>query len=299
MQDWLDRFAVHLGSERRLSPLTVDGYRRELSRFMQRLREENVRDWAKVDETRVRDYITRRHRQGVGAASLERALSAIRGFYKYLLREGAAVHNPAAGVSAPRGARRLPDALDVDRVGALLDMPATNALEIRDRAMFELMYSSGLRLSETVSLNVGDVNLKDSLVRVTGKGAKQRVVPVGGIACEWIRSWLGKRPTLAVADDAALFVSRRGTRLTARAIQARLAKWARAQGIDRPVHPHMLRHSFASHMLESSGDLRAVQELLGHADISTTQVYTHLDFQHLAEVYDRAHPRARRPRTKR
>lgn len=299
MQDWLDRFATHLGGERRLSPLTVDGYRRELVRFMQRLAEEDVCDWRRVDEPRVRDYITRRHRQGAGAPTLERALSAIRSFYKYLLREGAASHNPAAGVSAPRARRRLPDALDVDRVSALLDMPVKGPLDVRDRAMFELMYSSGLRLSETVSLDSSDVNLEDALVRVTGKGAKQRIVPVGRVACEWLRSWLRERPSQAGAEQTALFVSRRGTRLTARAVQARLARWARAQGIDRPVHPHMLRHSFASHMLESSGDLRAVQELLGHADISTTQVYTHLDFQHLTEVYDRAHPRARRSKSKR
>ena len=299
MHDWLDRFATHLGTERRLSPLTVDGYRREIVRFMERLAEEEVHDWRNVDESRVRDFIARRHRQGAGAPSLERTLSAIRGFFKYLLREGVATHNPAAGVIAPRGKRRLPDALDVDRVSALLDMPVKSPLDVRDRAMFELMYSSGLRLSETVSLDTGDVNLTDALVRVTGKGAKQRVVPVGSVACDWLRKWLRERPGRAAGDEAALFVSRRGTRLTARAVQARLTRWARVQGFDRPVHPHMLRHSFASHMLESSGDLRAVQELLGHADISTTQIYTHLDFQHLAEVYDRAHPRARRVKSKR
>ena len=164
--------------------------------------------------------------------------------------------------------------------------------------MFELMYSSGLRLAETVSLNLNDVNLNDALVQVTGKGAKQRVVPVGAIACQWLRTWLGERAALAANDETALFVGRRGRRLSPRAVQMRLTRWASLQGLGRPVHPHMLRHSFASHMLESSGDLRAVQELLGHADISTTQVYTHLDFQHLAQVYDQAHPRARRRKTK-
>jgi len=298
METWLARFEAHLGRERRLSPLTVDGYRRELLQFFRALQEQNVHDWDGADTSLVRAYIARRHRQGAGAATLERTLSAIRSFYKYLLREGAAGHNPAKAVSAPRSRRRLPDTLDVDRVGALLDKPATGVLEVRDRAMFELMYSSGLRLSETVSLDLGDVSLNDSLVRVMGKGAKQRVVPVGGVACEWLRAWLEHRAALAAAEEAAMFVSRRGSRITARSVQARLARWARAQGIDRRVHPHMLRHSFASHMLESSGDLRAVQELLGHADISTTQVYTHLDFQHLAEVYDRAHPRARRHKSK-
>jgi integrase/recombinase XerC len=298
MHDWLDRFVTHLGSERRLSLLTVDGYRREIARFLQRLADQDVADLRQVDESRVRDYIARRHRQGAGAPTLQRALSAIRSFYKFLLREGVATHNPAAGVIAPRGTRKLPDALDVDRVSALLDMPPKSALDVRDRAMFELMYSSGLRLAETVSLNVGDVDLNEALVQVTGKGAKQRVVPVGTVACKWLRRWLGERPAQASGHETALFVSRRGTRLTARAVQARLERWARIQGLGRPVHPHMLRHSFASHMLESSGDLRAVQELLGHADISTTQIYTHLDFQHLAEVYDRAHPRARRRKSK-
>ncbi len=298
MHDRLSRFVTHLGSERRLSPLTVDGYRREIARFVQRLADQGVADLRVVDESRVRDYIARRHRQGAGAPTLQRALSAIRSFYKFLLREGAATHNPAAGVIAPRAKRKLPDALDVDRVSALLDMLPKSALDVRDRAMFELMYSSGLRLAETVSLDMGDVDLNDALVQVTGKGAKQRVVPVGTVACKWLRSWLGERSTQACGHETALFVSRRGTRLTARAIQARLERWARIQGFDRPVHPHMLRHSFASHMLESSGDLRAVQELLGHADISTTQIYTHLDFQHLAEVYDRAHPRARRRKSK-
>ena len=298
MDDWIERFAVHMGSERRLSPLTVDGYRREIARFAQRLADQGVDDWRAVDESRVRDYITRRHRQGGGARTLQRALSAIRSFYKFLLREGAATHNPAAGVSAPRGTRKLPRALDVDLVTALLDMPAEGGLAIRDRAMFELMYSSGLRLAETVSLNLGDIDLKEALVQVTGKGSKQRVVPVGSVACECLANWLSERPALATGTETAIFVSRRGTRLTGRSVQARLARWARIQGLDRPVHPHMLRHSFASHMLESSGDLRAVQELLGHADISTTQVYTHLDFQHLAEIYDQAHPRARRRKSK-
>lgn len=298
MHDWIERFLTHIGSERRLSPLTVDGYRREILRLQTRLADQGVSDWRDVDEPRIRDYVSRRHRQGAGAPTLQRALSAIRSFYKFLLREGAASHNPAAGVAAPRARRKLPDALDVDRVSALLEMPVKGALDTRDRAMFELMYSSGLRLAETVSLNVGDINLKDALVQVTGKGAKQRVVPVGTIACGWLLSWLGERASLAAGAETALFVGRRGNRLTARAVQARLARWARIQGLGRPVHPHMLRHSFASHMLESSGDLRAVQELLGHADISTTQVYTSLDFQHLAEVYDKAHPRARRRKSK-
>lgn len=292
MHDWLNRFLTHLGSERRLSPLTVDGYRREITRFARRLAEQDVGDWRAVDSARVRDYVSWRHRQGAGAPSLQRALSAIRSFYKYLLREGVVTHNPGAGISAPRATRRLPDALDVDRVSALLDMPAKSDLDVRDRAMFELMYSSGLRLAETVSLDVGDLNLKDALVHVTGKGAKQRIVPVGAVAGDWLARWLAARPARAAADDAALFVSRRGTRLTARAVQARLARWARIQGIQQRVHPHMLRHSFASHMLESSGDLRAVQELLGHASVATTQLYTHVEQDRLRTIHARYHPRA-------
>ena len=299
MRDWLNRFLTHLGTERRLSPLTVDGYRRELERFGKRLEEQGVASWSGVDVSRVRDYVSRRHRQGAGSATLQRTLSAIRTFYHFLLREGVVGSNPASGVSAPRGTRKLPDALDVDRVSALLDGPVESVLDVRDRAMFELMYSSGLRLAETVSLDVADLDLKDALVQVTGKGAKQRIVPVGATAREWLVRWLGERAGLAAAGEGALFVGRRGRRLTARAVQARLARWARLRGLSRPVHPHMLRHSFASHLLESSGDLRAVQELLGHADIGTTQIYTHLDFQHLAEVYDRAHPRARRRGSKR
>jgi integrase/recombinase XerC len=299
MDDWIERFLSHMGNERRLSPLTVDGYKRDLVQFHSRLQDEGVDDWRGVNESRVRDYIARRHRQGAGAPSLQRNLSAIRSFYKFLLREGAAAHNPAAGVAAPRARRKLPRALDVDGMNALLEMPIAGALDVRDRALFELMYSSGLRLAEVVSLNIGDVNLRDALVQVTGKGAKQRVVPVGSVACEWLRRWSGERAAHCASGETALFLSRRGTRLTARAVQARLSRLGKLQGLDRPVHPHMLRHSFASHMLESSGDLRAVQELLGHADISTTQIYTHLDFQHLADVYDKAHPRARRRKGKR
>ena len=298
MNQWIARFVSHIGSERRLSPLTVKGYRRELERFGHHLGDQEVRTWGDVDEAQVRAFVARRHRQGAGARSLQRTLSAVRSFYKFLMREGAAARNPATGVSAPRLRRKLPDVLDVDGVSALLDMPVGDPLGVRDRAMFELMYSSGLRLAEIVALDLRDVDLGDSLVQVTGKGAKQRVLPIGRVARKWLNRWLDERPGMARRGETAMFISRRGTRLTGRAIQARLSKWALLRGIGRPVHPHMLRHSFASHMLESSGDLRAVQELLGHADISTTQVYTHLDFQHLARVYDKAHPRAKRRKGK-
>ena len=256
--------------------------------------EQGIAEWRALGTASVRAYAARLHRRGLGGRTIQRALSAIRSFYDYLLREGLVQRNPALGVSAPRSPRKLPRVLDVDRVTRLLDREARDPLTLRDKAIIELLYSSGLRVSELVRLDVGDVNLSDSLVEVTGKGNKTRILPVGDAACDAIRAWLLPRVTLARSGELALFIARTGGRLKARSVQQRLAEWAKRQGLGQRLHPHMLRHSFASHMLESSGDLRAVQELLGHADISTTQVYTSLNFQHLAEVYDRAHPRARR-----
>lgn len=294
MRDAIERFVSHLRDERRLSPLTCDGYRREIGRLADFLERDGVGEWPSVGESHVRAFVAACHRRGAGARSVQRALSAVRTFYRYLEREGEVERNPAIGVTAPRPRRTLPSALDVDGMAALLDIPAEDPLALRDRAMFEVMYSCGLRLAETVSLDLADVDLRDGLVSVTGKGAKQRVVPLGAVAAGWLERWLAARAAFARDGEPAVFVGRRGVRLTGRSIQARLAKWARALALGQPVHPHVLRHSFASHMLESSGDLRAVQELLGHADIGTTQIYTHLDFQHLARVYDAAHPRARR-----
>ena len=226
--------------------------------------------------------------------SLRRRLSAVRTFCHWLVREGELGHNPAIDVRTPKPARHLPAVLDTDLVGRLLDIPGDAPDVLRDRAILELFYSSGLRLAELCALDLGDVDLHDAQVRVTGKGAKTRIVPVGRFARAAIQAWLAVRGSLAQAGEAALFVGARGARRCARAVQGRVSYWAQRQGIGRHVHPHMLRHSFATHVLESSGDLRAVQELLGHADIKTTQVYTHLDFQHLAQVYDAAHPRAKR-----
>jgi integrase/recombinase XerC len=220
-------------------------------------------------------------------------LSAWRGFYRYLAREHGYASNPCAGVRAPKAARRLPHALSPDEASRLLDLEPKDALAVRDRAMFELFYSSGLRLSELTALAPGDVNFADGTARVTGKGSKKRIVPVGSKALEAMRSWLDARSRIPRLDQAALFVNRAGRRLSVRSVQQRLKACALRQGISTRVHPHVLRHSFASHVLQSSGDLRAVQEMLGHASISSTQVYTHLDFQHLAKVYDAAHPRAR------
>lgn len=292
--NWIARFLRHLEQERRLSAHTVSGYRRDLTRFWTHLEAQGGTDWAAVDSHCVRAYVASRHRQGQAGRSLQRELSALRSFYRYLHKEGLVPHNPVQGVRAPRSARPLPKALDVDQVDRLLALDTRDPLGLRDRALMELIYSSGLRLSEAVRLDVIDLDLGQGLVRVTGKGRKSRDLPVGCKAREALEGWLVARRGLANAGETALFVGRRGGRLTPRAVQYRLREWSRRQGLDRSVHPHMLRHSFATHLLESSGDLRAVQELLGHANISTTQVYTHLDFQHLARVYDRAHPRARR-----
>jgi integrase/recombinase XerC len=223
-------------------------------------------------------------------------LSAMRTFFRFLMQEGLILHNPAADVPAPRTGRRLPGVLDVDRMGSLLMIQDEHPLAIRDRAIMELVYSSGLRLSELIALDVGDLRLAEGLIKVLGKGRKTRIVPVGKMACQILSQWLNIRDQIAEAGELAVFINQRGTRLSARSVQARLHKWSLVQGLDTRVYPHLLRHAFASHLLESSGDLRAIQELLGHADIATTQIYSHLDFQHLSEVYDRTHPRAKRKR---
>jgi integrase/recombinase XerC len=290
----IDRFEQHLRDERRLSPLTCKHYRRDLEQFNRYREEQALMYWRELDAQHVRAFVAGRHRAGLSGRSIQRLLSAVRTFYAYLIREGEASYDPAADVSAPKSASKLPKVLDVDAMAALLETDGDDPLLLRDRAIFELIYSSGLRLAETAQLNLVDVDLAEGLVRVLGKGSKPRVVPVGRHARAAVRQWLQQRSAMTSLEQPALFVSRHGNRLSPRSIQARLTRLSQLQGLGRPVNPHMLRHSFASHMLESSGDLRAVQELLGHADIGTTQIYTHLDFQHLAKVYDAAHPRARR-----
>ncbi|KAA1172393.1 tyrosine recombinase XerC [Marinobacter salinexigens] len=284
----------HLGSEKRHSPRTCDSYRRDLGRLSVWLNQSDVTQWRDVDSHYLRRYVATLSREGLGGRSIARHLSAIRRFYQFLLREKLVKDNPALDIRAPKAARRLPKAVDVDQVNHLLDTDPDDPLEIRDLCMFELMYSSGLRLSELVGLDLDSVDHRGHEIRVLGKGSKERILPVGRKALAALDVWLPVRSALAGEAEPALFVSRRGNRLSARSVQARLSRWGIAKGADQGLHPHMLRHSFASHMLESSGDLRAVQELLGHADIATTQVYTHLDFQHLARVYDQSHPRARR-----
>jgi integrase/recombinase XerC len=289
---WIDRFLHHLRTERRLSDNTGKHYRRDLLELQDWCGKAGLDDWRNLDSQHVRHYAAQCHRRGLSGRSIQRRLSALRSFYNYLLREQAVTLNPGLDVRAPKSEQHLPDTLNVDDIASLLNVNSEDVLIVRDLAMLELMYSSGLRLSELVSLNHGDVDFNDRTVRVTGKGAKTRVLPVGDKAIGALRAWQQLRPQRG--SEPAIFTGRGGKRLGVRAVQQRVKDWARRQGIPGDVHPHTLRHSFASHLLESSGDLRAVQELLGHADISTTQVYTHLDFQHLAQVYDKAHPRARK-----
>lgn len=293
---WLERFFGYIQHERRLSPHTLKNYQRDLSRLQEYCEAMNIADWTALDSFAVRHYVAWRHRKGIGGRSLQRELSALRSFYNFLLREQVVGSNPAVGVPAPKAEKRLPKALDVDQTGRLLDIHEETPLALRDRAMMELVYSSGLRLAELISMDLDSIDRSDATVRITGKGSKTRVVPVGRVALQALQEWLRVRGQLASPEQQALFVSKDGKRLSARSVQQRLKQWSQKQGLDSRVHPHMLRHSFASHILESSGDLRAVQELLGHADIATTQVYTHLDFQHLAKVYDQAHPRAHKRR---
>ena len=290
----LRQFLDYLRFERRLSPRTVEAYQRDLLEYLQFCDQHHLCAWNRVNQQQIRRYAAARHRDGLSGKSLQRHLSSLRGAFNFRLREGLIDSNPAEGVRAPKVQRKLPATLDVDQVAHLLEIPGDDPLDFRDRAIMELFYSAGLRLSELASLDTHAVRNNDGLLDVLGKGSKARRVPVGGKAQQAIEAWLRVRGQLASHDEAALFVSSRGGRLRPRSIEARLQQRARQQGMPRNVHPHMLRHSFASHMLESSADLRAVQELLGHADISTTQIYTHLDFQHLAKVYDQSHPRARR-----
>lgn len=296
-QQWLDAFFDHLRYERRLSAHTVSAYRRDLTEFINYCDYQAIDGLASVRSMDVRQYAARLNRQGKAPASIQRNLSAVRTLYKFLIVQNAVTTNPTADVQAPKKRRRLPSTLDVDTMTALLELAADEPLAIRDRTMMELLYSSGLRLAELVSLDLDSIDRDDRSLRVIGKGSKERALPIGSRALEALNLWLKTRPLLAAPDEQAMFVGRNGGRLSRRSVQSRVKYWAQRQGIDLNVYPHLFRHSFATHLLESGGDLRAVQELLGHADISTTQVYTHLDFQHLARIYDKAHPRARKKKS--
>lgn len=289
IESYLDELRV----ARRCSPHTVSNYARDLRSVAGSAQSRDLSDWDQIEPADVRAIIAEQHREGISGRSLARRLSALRGLYNYLIKLGRAKVNPATDILAPKDKKSLPATLNPDEVSRLLKQNVSDPMVCRDIAMFELMYSSGLRLAELVSLNLADLDLSVEQVRVTGKGGKTRDLPVGKPAIEAINKWLGFRRSLPGADGSAVFLSSRGKRIAPRTVQMRLKKLAESQGLKRDCYPHMLRHSFASHMLESSGDLRAVQELLGHKDISTTQIYTHLDFQHLARVYDESHPRAR------
>jgi len=290
----LPEFECHLRDERQLSPHTLSNYRRDLLSVIRFCDEQGISRWRELRPQQVRTFAAQIHRQGLGGRSIQRKLSALRSFCRYLIKQGVLSQNPAQDIRAPKTARKLPHTLDVDRVQCLLDGKAHDWLTQRDLAMMELMYSSGLRLAELVGLDLQQLDLRQGEARVLGKGRKTRIVPVGRKAVGVLQAWLTTRATHCAEGESALFINRNGTRLGARSVQQRMRRWATRQGLDSRLHPHALRHSFATHVLESSGDLRAVQELLGHANLSTTQIYTHLDFQRLAEVYDKAHPRARK-----
>jgi integrase/recombinase XerC len=292
--EWVAAFRRHLATERRLSPHTDSNYARDLGALVKYCDRQSIAEWRALDSQHVRTFAAHSHAAGLAPRSIQRRLSAVRSFCNYLVRERALPTNPGYEIRAPKAGRRLPHTLDADQMARLLDVPPGDALVARDHALMELLYSSGLRLAELVGLDLLDLDLADRTVRLLGKGNKSRIVPVGKQAVKALERWLRSRPTLAKPTEMAVFIGRNGRRLGARAVQLRVAHWARRQGLGVPVHPHLFRHSFASHLLESSGELRGVQELLGHADISTTQIYTHLDFQHLARIYDRTHPRARK-----
>ena len=289
-----DDYLSHLAHERRLAALTLQHYRRDLETLGGLVGEGGL---SVLQHEDVRRFIAQLHGKGLSAKSLARLLSAWRGFFEYARKHGHLAHNPADGVRAPKSAKHLPEVLSPDEACKLVAIEDDTPWGKRDRALFELAYSCGLRVSELVGLDIDALDLDSGEVRVTGKGSKTRIVPVGKPALTAIAQWLQVRKALPGAELPALFLGPRGTRLSVRMVQTRIKMWAARQGITQDLHPHMLRHSFASHVLQSSGELRAVQEMLGHASIASTQVYTHLDFQHLAKVYDAAHPRAKRKTT--
>ncbi|HHQ6539369.1 TPA: tyrosine recombinase XerC [Serratia fonticola] len=289
----VDAFLRYLKVERQLSPLTQISYSRQLQALIAMASELGVSEWPMLDAARVRQLAARSKRAGLQSSSLALRLSALRSFLDWLVGQGVISANPAKGIRTPRSGRHLPKNIDVDEMNQLLNIDLNDPLAVRDRAMLEVMYGAGLRLAELVGLDCRHVDLGGGEIWVLGKGSKERKLPIGRTAVTWLEHWLALRDLFAPQDDA-MFLSNQGKRISARNVQKRFAEWGVKQGVNSHIHPHKLRHSFATHMLESSGDLRAVQELLGHANLTTTQIYTHLDFQHLANVYDAAHPRAKR-----
>ncbi len=290
----LERFFIYLESERKYSSHTLSAYQRDIKAFTAYCVQQYQTVWANIDEALIRQFVAAQHRKGLSGRSLQRRLSAVRTLFNYLRRHYGLKSNPAVGVPAPKSPKRLPETLGVDQLNRMLAQPDDDPLAYRDHAMMELLYGCGLRLSELTGLNLADIDWQQQVLTVMGKGRKERRVPFGKKALEALNTWMTARTPLLKQEQAALFLSKNGQRISNRNVQQRLKSRALKQGLNGNAYPHMLRHSFASHILESSGDLRAVQELLGHANLTTTQIYTHLDFQHLAGVYDKAHPRSRK-----
>lgn len=292
MHELLDDYLDFLHFERGLSEHTRNNYQRDIAQLLQQY----PQDLKKLTPQHIRRSIASLHSQGLSGRSIARMLSSWRGFFNYLVLHHQFPANPAVGLRAPKSPKTLPHALSIEQTSKLVELEGNDPLVVRDRAMLELFYSSGLRLSELVGLNLDRLDLQEGVVTVIGKGNKTRMVPLGSKASQALHDWLAIRPMWLTKHptETAVFVSQHGRRIHGRTVQMRIHDWAIKQGLHNHVHPHMLRHSFASHVLQSSGDLRAVQEMLGHANISTTQVYTHLDFQHLSKIYDAAHPRARK-----
>jgi len=292
----VDDFLRRLQEQKRYSPLTCKNYQRQLNTLLNFLNAENIKGWSNIKPIHIRQLSAKQHRLGRSAKSIALLLSSCRSFFQFLIENNQMSINPAKNVRPPKGEKRLPKTMDVDQINLLLDnIDVTEEIGLRDKAIAELFYSSGLRLAELKDCNVNNINLDQQIATITGKGSKTRVVPVGRKAKQAIEGWLVVRQNwLGINEEEALFISKQKTRLSNRSIQMRLAYWGKRVGLNANLHPHKFRHSCATHVLESSGDIRAVQELLGHADISTTQIYTHLDFQKLAEVYDKAHPRAKK-----
>ncbi|HCH51895.1 TPA: tyrosine recombinase XerC [Escherichia coli] len=292
-----EQFLRYIQVERRLSPVTVENYQRQLSALAQMMVAMNIIQWSSLESQHVRMLLAKSHRSGLQATSLALRFSALRSFLDWQVAQGMLEVNPAKGIRTPKSGRHLPKNMDVDEVNQLMNIDLKDPLSVRDRTMLEVMYGAGLRLSELTGLNITDIDLKEGEVRVLGKGSKERKVPLGRMAIEWLQHWYPMRELYAPEDKAVFISTKSGKRLSVRSVQKRFELWGVRQGLSSHVNPHKLRHSFATHLLESSGDLRAVQELLGHANLSTTQVYTHLDFQHLSKVYDAAHPRAKREKS--
>ncbi|MCG6202159.1 tyrosine recombinase XerC [Psychromonas antarctica] len=294
LQPAIDSYLSHIASQRGLSPVTIKNYQRNLAEFIVLLRQHQINNWCDLDSHTVRLMVKQLHQKGIKARSIATKLSALRSFLSHLVQFEQLTHNPAKGISAPKLDKPLPKNISVDEMFQLLDIKEKDPLSVRDQCMMELMYSSGLRVSELVGINLPDLKLSQQEVMVTGKGSKQRLLPITLRAANTIKLWIKIRDDFCLPGEQALFLSKQKHRISVRSVQDRMEKWGLKQALPSHINPHKLRHSFATHMLESSGNLRAVQTLLGHADLATTQIYTHLDFQHLAEVYDQAHPRAKR-----